>query len=47
MWWRSPCSGNPGCRARRKRVSGSTGCNRFTGTFTQTGDSLRFSPLAT
>jgi heat shock protein HslJ len=33
--------------AEGNRVSGSTGCNRFTGTFTQTGDSLRFSPLAT
>jgi heat shock protein HslJ len=33
--------------AEGKRVSGSTGCNRFTGTFTQTGDSLTFSPLAT
>ncbi len=32
--------------AEGKRVSGSTGCNRFTGTFTQTGDSLKFSPLA-
>jgi heat shock protein HslJ len=32
--------------AEGKRVSGSTGCNRFTGTFTQTGDSLNFSPLA-
>jgi heat shock protein HslJ len=32
--------------AEGKRVSGSTGCNRFTGTFTQTGDSLSFSPLA-
>jgi heat shock protein HslJ len=29
-----------------RRVSGSTGCNRFTGTFTQNGDSLSFSPLA-
>ena len=33
--------------AEGKRVSGSTGCNRFTGTFTRTGDSFRFSPLAT
>jgi len=32
--------------AEGKRASGSTGCNRFTGTFTPTGDSLRFSPLA-
>ena len=32
--------------AEGKRVSGSTGCNRFTGTFTQTGDNLSFSPLA-
>ena len=29
-----------------KRASGSTGCNRFTGTFTQTGDSFRFSKMA-
>jgi heat shock protein HslJ len=33
--------------AEGKRVSGSTGCNRFTGTFTASSDSLRFSPLAT
>jgi heat shock protein HslJ len=33
--------------AEGNRVSGSTGCNRFTGTFTRTGASLRFSPLAT
>jgi len=26
-----------------KRASGSTGCNRFTGTFEQTGDSFKFS----
>jgi heat shock protein HslJ len=32
--------------AEGKRVSGSTGCNRFTGTFTQTGDSLHFSQMA-
>jgi heat shock protein HslJ len=32
--------------AEGTRVSGSTGCNRFTGTFTQTGDSLRFSQIA-
>lgn len=32
--------------AQGNRVSGSTGCNRFTGTFTQTGDNLHFSPLA-
>ena len=29
-----------------KRVSGSTGCNRFTGTFEQTADSFRFSKMA-
>jgi len=33
-------------RAEDNRVSGSTGCNRFTGTFTRTGDNLHFSPLA-
>jgi heat shock protein HslJ len=27
------------------RVSGSTGCNRFTGTYQQVGDSFRFTPL--
>jgi len=27
-------------------VSGSTGCNRLAGTYTQTGSSLKFSPLA-
>ena len=27
-------------------VSGSTGCNRIAGTYTQTGSSLKFSPLA-
>jgi heat shock protein HslJ len=32
--------------AEGNRVSGSTGCNRFTGTFTQTGDNLSFAPLA-
>jgi heat shock protein HslJ len=32
--------------AEGNRMSGSTGCNRFTGTFTQSGDSLHFSPLA-
>jgi heat shock protein HslJ len=32
--------------AEGKRVSGSTGCNRFTGTFKQIGDNLNFSPLA-
>jgi heat shock protein HslJ len=32
--------------AEGNRVSGSTGCNRFTGTFTRTGDSLSFAPLA-
>ena len=32
--------------AEGNRVSGSTGCNRVTGTFTQTGDSFRFSPMA-
>ena len=26
------------------RVSGSTGCNRFTGTFTRAGQTLRFGP---
>ena len=29
-----------------RRVSGSTGCNRFTGTFEQTADSFRFSKMA-
>jgi heat shock protein HslJ len=29
-----------------KRVSGSTGCNRFTGTFEQTADGYRFSKMA-
>jgi heat shock protein HslJ len=29
-----------------KRVSGSTGCNRFTGTFEQTADGFRFSQMA-
>ncbi len=33
-------------KAEGQRVSGSTGCNRFTGTFEQTADGLRFSPLA-
>jgi heat shock protein HslJ len=33
--------------AEGNRVSGSTGCNRFTGTFTESGVSLHFSPLAT
>ena len=33
-------------KAEGQRVSGSTGCNRFTGTFKQTADGLRFSPLA-
>jgi heat shock protein HslJ len=28
------------------RVSGSNGCNRFTGTYQQDGESLHFSPLA-
>jgi heat shock protein HslJ len=28
------------------RVSGSTGCNRFTGTYKQEGTSLKFSPFA-
>jgi heat shock protein HslJ len=28
------------------RVSGSTGCNRFTGTYQQDGTSLKFSPFA-
>jgi heat shock protein HslJ len=32
--------------AEGNRMIGSTGCNRFTGTFTQSGDSLHFSPLA-
>jgi heat shock protein HslJ len=32
--------------AQGNRVSGSTGCNRFTGTFTRTGDSLSFSKMA-
>ena len=29
------------------RVAGSTGCNRLTGTFTRTGEELRFGPAAT
>ncbi len=29
------------------RVSGSTGCNRLTGSYTQNGSQLHFSPLAT
>jgi heat shock protein HslJ len=28
------------------RVSGSTGCNRFTGTYTQDGNSLKFAAMA-
>jgi putative lipoprotein len=28
------------------RVSGSTGCNRFTGVYQQDGESLKFTPLA-
>ena len=28
------------------RVSGSTGCNRFTGTYKQDGNNLQFTPLA-
>ena len=28
------------------RVSGSTGCNRYTGTYQQDGTSLKFSPMA-
>jgi heat shock protein HslJ len=28
------------------RISGSTGCNRFTGTYQQDGTALKFSPLA-
>jgi heat shock protein HslJ len=28
------------------RVSGSSGCNRFTGTYMQDGESLHFSPMA-
>jgi heat shock protein HslJ len=31
--------------AEGKQASGSTGCNRFTGTFTQSGDSFRFSQI--
>jgi heat shock protein HslJ len=33
--------------AQGNRVSGSTGCNRVAGTFTQTADGLRFSQMAT
>lgn len=29
------------------RVTGSTGCNRLTGTFARTGETLRFGPAAT
>ncbi len=29
------------------RVAGSTGCNRLSGTFTRTGEALRFGPAAT
>lgn len=32
--------------AEGKRVSGSTGCNRFTGTFEQTADGFHFSKMA-
>ena len=32
--------------AEGNRVSGSTGCNRVVGTFTQTAEVLRFSPMA-
>jgi heat shock protein HslJ len=34
-------------KAQGNRVSGSTGCNRVMGTFTQTADGLRFSKMAT
>jgi heat shock protein HslJ len=34
-------------KAQGHRVSGSTGCNRVMGTFTQTADGLRFSKMAT
>jgi heat shock protein HslJ len=34
-------------KAQGHRVSGSTGCNRVMGTFTQSADSLRFSKMAT
>ena len=33
--------------AAEHRVSGSTGCNNLTGSYTQTGAALTFSPLAT
>ena len=33
-------------RSEGKRVSGSTGCNRFTGTFAQTANGFRFSQMA-
>jgi heat shock protein HslJ len=33
--------------ATTHRASGSTGCNNFNGTYTQSGDKLTFSPLAT
>lgn len=49
-------SGNPvtNCQPNREphlvfsegRVSGSTGCNRYTGTYQQDGKSLKFSPMA-
>jgi len=32
--------------AATKRVSGSAGCNRYTGTYEESGTHLRFSPLA-
>lgn len=34
-------------KADGRRVHGATGCNRFTGSFVKTADSLRFQPLAT
>lgn len=37
----------PNIRFEAGRVSGSTGCNTFTGSYTLTGRELRFSPLAT
>lgn len=50
----SPAIGSEGERGARLefiadggRVTGSTGCNRLTGTFTRTGEELRFGPTAT
>jgi len=34
-------------KAQGQRVHGATGCNRFTGSFIQEGESFRFKPLAT